>query len=386
MNKRGHSLQYNEKQRKDNLTFSPYNFWNRRKRCVIIALILLSLTLISISVVYLTSISNEEYIEEVKGESKKSIELNRIGGNFTTRHTLRMKLEEDIKQSLLASSRISMYKEDPDRPLVLYAYSETPSSRANALFFLKNGLHASADFIFILNGETDFELLLPEGVPNIKFIKRDNTCYDLGAYGEVLRNNNKELARKYKRFILLNSSIRGPFQPVWSKGCWSKLYLDRLSDKVKLVGMSYSCIVTRHVQSMIIATDNIGIDILLGGDPTDTSNTPDILHAQEYGNPDSLLGLSTCYTTRYRAVSAEISLTNLIYKAGYNVSVLMTAASTSPSFYEHCTIPEGWEFLDVHPYESLFVKANRDIYMDPSIIKKLTNIHYKLNYSSWEVC
>src|ERR1700730_3704626 len=40
-----------------------------------------------------------------------------------------------------------------DRPLVLYAYFETPSARENLEFFIAHGLHAAADFVFILNGD-----------------------------------------------------------------------------------------------------------------------------------------------------------------------------------------------------------------------------------------
>ena len=39
----------------------------------------------------------------------------------------------------------------------------------------------------------------------------------------------------------MNSRVRGPFTPPWSKDCWSNIYLDKLTDKVKLDGMTYNC-------------------------------------------------------------------------------------------------------------------------------------------------
>jgi hypothetical protein len=389
MNKKGYTFQQVEKQRKDNSDpYNIYNFFSKPKKLLIFILFLTIIILCYAINKYSNSvdINSQEYLEELKGESANSIWLNKLEGNFSARHAQRKELEARVKNLVLESSKKSTFKSDTNRPLILYAYSETPSSRVNGLFFLKHGLHASADFIFILNGETDFELLIPQDVPNIKIIKRENTCYDLGAYGQVLRSNNSELVRKYKRFILLNSSIRGPFLPTWSKDCWSNLYLDRLSDKIKLVGMSYNCLPGTHVQSMIFATDTIGIEILLKGDPTDTSNTTDMIWANEAGNPESLLGLSSCYTERFKAISAEISLTNLIHRAKYNVSVLQKAASSYPSFYENCSNGRDTDWRWVTPYETIFVKANRDMNIDPTLVRKLTLLHFKSNYTSWEVC
>lgn len=118
------------------------------------------------------------------------------------------------------------------RPLIMYAYSETENARENLRFFLAQGLHGAADFVFILNGETDVgEALIPQKT-NIAVVKRPNTCYDLGAHGEVLRNG--DLWKRYGRFVLLNASVRGPFVPYWSRACWSDAYLGRVTDEVKV--------------------------------------------------------------------------------------------------------------------------------------------------------
>jgi hypothetical protein len=44
----------------------------------------------------------------------------------------------------------------------------------------------------------------------------------------------KALKDRYKRFILMNASIRGPFVPHWSKECWTEAYLGRLNENVKV--------------------------------------------------------------------------------------------------------------------------------------------------------
>jgi hypothetical protein len=116
-------------------------------------------------------------------------------------------------------------------PLILYAYSESESGRMNLNFFIEHGLHAAADFVFIFNGETDAHELVPDR-PNIRIVQRENKCYDIGAYGEILQKD--DLYKPYKKFIMLNASIRGPFVPYWSGRCWSDLYLNKITDEVKV--------------------------------------------------------------------------------------------------------------------------------------------------------
>jgi hypothetical protein len=99
------------------------------------------------------------------------------------------------------------------RPLILYAYHETDNARENLKFFLSQGLHGAADFVFIFNGQTNATDLVPVK-DNIRIVQRPNTCFDLGSFGEVLRQD--DLYKKYTRFITLNASIRGPFLPHWS--------------------------------------------------------------------------------------------------------------------------------------------------------------------------
>lgn len=124
-----------------------------------------------------------------------------------------------------------------DRPLILYAFFETPGARLNLEFFIRHALHDAADFLFVLNGDTSAANLLPER-DNIRFVKRANDCYDLGAFAEILTQD--DMYKNYNRYILMNASIRGPFMPSWSGQCWSDVYLDKLSDTTKVCRPIYS--------------------------------------------------------------------------------------------------------------------------------------------------
>ncbi|TDZ87602.1 hypothetical protein C8034_v006686 [Colletotrichum sidae] len=269
-----------------------------------------------------------------------------------------------------------------DKPLILYAYAESESGRENLQFFVKQGLHDEADFVFILNGETDAATLIPQK-KNIKVVHRENTCFDLGAYGEILRH--KDLYKHYKRFITLNASIRGPFLPHWAQSCWSDLYLNRITEKVKLVGMTANCWPRFHVQSMIWATDAVGIDLLLN--PPASSSITD-----QFGTSEDPVGMAGCYDGWNAAVHAEVGATSTFLKQGYEVDLMMTAFHKSKNYIDECDSTENGDMLwngkyfgtNIHPYETIFIKANRDI--DPTLIQHLTEWQQASNFTSYAAC
>ncbi|KAL2288841.1 hypothetical protein FJTKL_03493 [Diaporthe vaccinii] len=275
---------------------------------------------------------------------------------------------------------------DPSlRPLVLYTYAESDNARENLAFFVKNGLHGNADFVFIFNGETSAVDLLPQA-PNVQVVKRDNKCFDIGAMGEVLRKD--DLWKGYKRFITMNASIRGPFFPVHAPSCWTDTFLNRITDKVKLVGTSLNCHPRVHLQSMLLATDDVGMSVLLDPALALSASVDDF-----YGTSQDPVGFSPCFSTLHKAVHAEIGITSLLQSQGYEVDVVMTAPHSAPSFDAFCDRvgrPDDFLYKDsylgtnVHPYETVFMKANREI--DPMLLERLTEWHLAGNMTSWESC
>ncbi|KAH7321926.1 hypothetical protein BKA65DRAFT_482355 [Rhexocercosporidium sp. MPI-PUGE-AT-0058] len=291
-----------------------------------------------------------------------------------------------------------------DRPLILYAYADSKDGSAleNLKFFIAHGLHAAADFIFILNGETKAKDIVPKK-DNIRLIQRPNECYDLGAYAEVLLRD--DLYKNYKRFITMNASIRGPFVPYWSEGCWTDMFLNKITDEVKLVGITANCWPTFHIQSMIWATDRIGIETLLfppqkaldylsthpiklppaskdidmttstsTSTPSNDPSSPPITDAKRSPTPKTprihqAPGINSCFHNYDTAVAAEVSSTSLIRAAGYKVDAMMSAYHGIAEYEEgrtceknHDLLWEGKYFgINVHPFETVFMKANRDV-------------------------
>jgi hypothetical protein len=118
------------------------------------------------------------------------------------------------------------------------------------------------DYVIIVNGDTkvtDFSRLM---LPNVWIARRENSCYDGGAIGEVL-DENPELWG-YKYYVLINSSVRGPFLPrYWPASMsWTVAFTQLITDKVKLVGTTISCESQVHVQSMVLATDQLGLKVM----------------------------------------------------------------------------------------------------------------------------
>lgn len=170
-------------------------------------------------------------------------------------------------KKLHSSSQQTVSLESPyDRPLVLFVYSESDNARDNLQFFVNKGLHAGADFIFIFNGQTDATALVPSHLENIKIVQRENTCFDIGAQGEVLAKDN--LWQRYKRFITMNASVRGPFLPMWSNECWTDAFLDKITDEVKVRCPSRT---TRHSQEA-----KVGAPLIVSADLMSSSSASHI--------------------------------------------------------------------------------------------------------------
>ncbi|KAJ3167398.1 hypothetical protein HDU88_002320 [Geranomyces variabilis] len=255
------------------------------------------------------------------------------------------------------------------RTLILYAYHETPDAHRNAEFFIKHGLHSAADFIFIQNGEGDLANMLPQHAPNVKLCERQNACYDMGSYAAVLLAHDGALIKQYSRFILLNASIRGPFiPPLYSSECWSNLYLSKITNDTKLSGMTFNCFPNPHPQSMLLAMDSIGLNIILNGES----------------------GLNSCPTDIHAAVDIEISTAKLIWKAGFQINVAMTAYHSGlypdPKACQHGDLLyEGaYHGINLHPYETMFVKTKRGY--GSRELDLLTQWHDALPYSSFSAC
>jgi len=207
----------------------------------------------------------------------------------------------------------------------------------------------AVDYIFIINGETrmmDDLHALTRRHANVRVLQRANSCYDGGAIGEVLRDN-PDLERSYQYFLLMNSSVRGPFLPVFYSHDrpWTVAFTDLLNDDVKLVGTTISCEISLHIQSMVLATDAVGLELI------------------------EAAGALGCPTSAAAAVEMyELPSSEAILDAGYNIaSLLARYRGTDWRRYRQvrCNAalnPIGSsDGLPLDPFEVLFVKAKANL-------------------------
>lgn len=162
--------------------------------------------------------------------------------------------------------------------LVLYAYHETAISRQNLEFFASRGLlpESAGDHVFVLNGAHSLHLSLTfAGRRNVMIVERENECYDFGAWeigmARASKSDTSQLAHKYTHVVLMNSSVRGPFRPLYESRPWWHIFIDQLGGpyNVGLVGTSLNCWTSlheTHLQSMFLVTHAEGaVRVLLDG-------------------------------------------------------------------------------------------------------------------------
>ena len=245
-----------------------------------------------------------------------------------------------------------------NRDLILYSYHETPEAFRNFDFFLRHALHAKADFIIMLNGAHTLNLEHLRLLRNVRIVERANRCFDLGGFHEIL-TDDPALIKRYRRFMFLNASLRGPFFPPWAdRVCWSDAWWDKLDARVKVAGLTFNCAnnipYPPHLQSMILAFDQRTLE-------------------------DILLPNMQCYEDMTSAVrDGETAITGWITEAGGDVFAMESrfAAHAGPSrknttaFLEWCvdtaeslkTGPTHWndvlhtglyEGSTLHPYETM---------------------------------
>jgi hypothetical protein len=93
---------------------------------------------------------------------------------------------------------------------------------------------------------------------------RPNKCRDLGAVHGMLPF--ADVAR-YSYFVFLNCGLAGPFLLKNAGMYWTQYFTNQIQGKVKLTGLSVNCngalgTKSPHVQSMLFATDTIGLPII----------------------------------------------------------------------------------------------------------------------------
>ncbi|PRW33169.1 hypothetical protein C2E21_7839 [Chlorella sorokiniana] len=271
--------------------------------------------------------------------------------------------------------------------LVSYSYFEKDSiQRDNFDFFITMGMGlanrlggpAATDFVVVVNGavcrpcsrlyplmQESASPLLPPSVLTAEYkgdglalLKRtENEGMDFAAHNVTLSwmASQGKLGR-YKYFIFLNSSIKGPFVPNYMPAGWqwTQAYTDALRGDVKAVGSSLVCLPEvdaggfgPKLESWAFGVDQDGLEALLR---------------------EGVFHLRTCKLCDDGVVvKGEYGLTSALFKYGFNVDTLMAMYrgvdwrdkrhwrcnnNVHPS--RHGT----YAGITMHPFETVFLKAS----------------------------
>lgn len=260
---------------------------------------------------------------------------------------------------------------------IIYAYHEKDADcAANLRFFLDHGYISGHTFVVVVNGTCSVDMSAFVSQPNFLRVDRDNKGYDFGAYAaglEALGNRGIACAE----YIFLNTSCRGPFIPPYAarKIQWPAIFVDLLNSDTKLVGPSINvttpvepfAAVHPHVQTYCFAMDSECMEYLVS------------------------LGFWRDIPDDYHRVivEKEMGMSALVLRRGWNIDCLVPEYSGQDyraplprrPFNPWAGRGHGdmmWSGnacfgRDVHPYEMVFFKANRDLGKDevPSLTRAL---------------
>lgn len=242
------------------------------------------------------------------------------------------------------------------RALVIYAYYETPEARRNLDFFLQYGIvertedGVAMEYVIVINHDGQ-----PPQIPRlaglpafVAIINQPNSGSDMCAWHEVLGEFEKSnLLREYAYFILMNASVRGPFLPSYvNRDAWPDIFFRMLTNTVGLAGLSMSCEIRFHLQSMLMVTDAVSLKVLRERLHCPKDKRAAVFEGELHYAQDMLdAGLEI------RAVASSFS--------GYAVSAENVAEAETVRRLNGCKdIHKFGELKEsIHPLEMVFIKA-----------------------------
>lgn len=238
----------------------------------------------------------------------------------------------------------------------------------NLIFFCRNGYidDPKYDYIFVFNNPS-LKLEFSIDRSNIKIITRENVGYDFAGWTHVLfsddpDNKGKPLYEKYEYFILINSTVRGPFLPSYynqrDHGYWPELFISKLNNDVKLVGAIVAFYHSKpFISSAFLVTDQIGLGVGIKNGIFD----PKVIEKNKINV----------------VLKKEMGLSNAIIEAGYNIRSMLSCYKDIDLKNYKCpqvTVchlnPKRYYGIDINPYEIIFMKSNRKI--EPIVFNKYT--------------
>ena len=286
--------------------------------------------------------------------------------------------------------RGDMANESPDSVLVSYSYFEKDEiQEANFRFFLAVGLGIDSiyqtpehtKFVVVQNGpqctpcsvfdekleynQDATDALAPHakavflGHPNpALLLRKENVGMDIAAHNiTIMHLQQQGIMTRYKYFVFLNSSVKGPFFPSWlpSNWRWTNGFTDRLTSSVKAVSSSLTCLPALdlggpgpRLESWAFAVDNIAMDVLI---------------------ENGLFEIRSCKVCPDGiVVQGEYALSRILLDHDFNIATLLSMYPRDLDWRskEHWNCNNNvhpsrygtYNHIIMHPFETMFVKTS----------------------------
>ncbi len=199
---------------------------------------------------------------------------------------------------------------------------------------------------------------------NTIVIRRPNSGLDFGAFTDGLHFTNLDVEQTKNqenlKFIFMNDTLMGPTIPWWIKKYnikWTDIFFSMLNDQVKLAGITINPMngIYPHVQSMLMVTDSIGLNIAMKAKVfVRRENKDDIILMSE-------IAFSTAILNNQFNIDC---LAELLHGYDYRIKECI------PKYLNDVVYDGKYAGFSIHPFETIFSKTNR---MNYELSKLLLN-------------
>ena len=290
------------------------------------------------------------------------------------------------------------------RTLVVYAYHDRDRAATgkpggatkNLQFFIEHGVREYSAGTTVLQNHVF--VVVCQGMPAPDFVPRDrvlvvereNSGLDFeawyhGVHAALMATGTTQnfapqsvaswiplITSHFASFVFINSSVRGPYLPLWFHNLvvsWTTALTGGLNEHDKLVGttmnrcggnggwqlLPLSCSAPPHVQSMVFATDTVGMELLF---LPKENRSPPIFAVRNSRNYDDTIK------------ELEIGLSEVMREAGFGVRAISMSelameihsqrdANNGKGLHGDLHFEQMYFGHNINPLDSLFWKTNR---------------------------
>jgi hypothetical protein len=261
---------------------------------------------------------------------------------------------------------------------VIYHYYEKDQSYINNFsHFIRFAYKSHLNYVIVIAGS--YTIDLPKA-HNIEYLFTKNENFDYGGYATAIKTLG--LNDRYDHYIFVNSSVRGPFLPAYTKSSWEQILLDIFDPSVGVVGTAVSLTPSHHSIAKLYHA-KYGKTALNKRILSHVQTTCFALskNSLRYLVNSGFYEITRALSKDETVCDYEIRLSQLLLEHDLNLKCILpeynkydyrtlTRDVNSYSREGDCGFFNSYFGRTAHPYESIFIKTSRNTFSD-SHLKQL---------------